>query len=263
MIPNDSLSMVRSTAMTRFRLAPNPGPMSLDGTNSYVLAAPGSSGTVVVDPGPLNEEHLRQLTRCGSVELILITHRHADHTAGAARMSDMTGAPVRAMDPYHCHGGKPLVDGEVIDSAGVEIRVLATPGHTSDSVCFHLPQDGVHGAVLTGDTILGVGTTVLDYPDGTLGDYLDSLDRLESLGSATVLPAHGPMLPALAAVVRAYRAHRHDRLQQIRSALEELGLGASAQEVADVVYAGVNPAVRAAAELSVAAQLDFLRARYR
>ena len=159
----------------------------------------------------------------------------------------------------HCHGGAPLADGEVIHAAGTEIRVVATPGHTSDSVCFHLPQDGSRGSVLTGDTVLGLGTTVLDYPDGTLGDYLASLDRLERLGPATVLPAHGPMLPALDTIVRAYRDHREDRLGQIRSALENLGSGAEVTEVADAVYAAVDPAVRPAAELSVAAQLHYLR----
>jgi glyoxylase-like metal-dependent hydrolase (beta-lactamase superfamily II) len=103
------------------------------------------------------------------------------------RFHELTGAPVRAADPVQCHGGEPLRAGEVIQAAGVEIRVLATPGHTSDSVCFHLPGDGPDGSVLTGDTILGRGTTVLDYPDGRLGDYLSSLDTLESLG-----PSRGP-----------------------------------------------------------------------
>ncbi len=259
MIQDDARAPVRSTELTRFRLAPNPGPMSLHGTNSYVIAAPGSPGVVIVDPGPLDEEHLRELTQFGVVELILITHRHADHTAAAARFAELTGAPVRAADPAHCHGGEPLREGEVLHAAGVEIRVLATPGHTSDSVCFHLPGDGSHGAVLTGDTILGLGTTVLDYPDGTLGDYLASLDRLESLGPATVLPAHGPILPALDSIVRAYRDHRNDRLGQIRTALHELGEDAGVREVADLVYAAVDPSVRPAAELSVAAQLDYLR----
>lgn len=259
MIPEDSSNVVRSTELTRFRLAPNPGPMSLHGTNSYVIAAPGAAATVVVDPGPLDGQHLQELADAGPVELILITHRHADHTAAAARFAEITGAPVRAADPAHCHGGRPLQDGEVLHAAGVEIRVLATPGHTSDSVCFHLPHDGPHGSVLTGDTILGLGTTVLDYPDGTLADYLASLDRLEPLGTATVLPAHGPMLPALNEVVRAYRDHRQDRLAQIRSALADLGAGAGVEDVADAVYAAVDPAVRPAAELSVAAQLDYLR----
>jgi glyoxylase-like metal-dependent hydrolase (beta-lactamase superfamily II) len=258
-IPEESRDVARSTALTRFRLAPNPGPMSLHGTNSYVIAAPGAAGTVVVDPGPPDEQHLRDLAGAGRVELILLTHRHADHTAAAERFAELTGAPVRAADPAHCHGGSPLRDGEVIHAAGVEIRVLATPGHTSDSVCFHLPGDGARGSVLTGDTILGLGTTVLDYPDGTLGDYLWSLDRLEELGPATVLPAHGPMLPALDKIVRAYRDHRQDRLAQIRSALADLGAGAEVADVADAVYAAVDPAVRPAAELSVAAQLHYLR----
>ncbi|MCU1531340.1 MAG: Zn-dependent hydrolase [Arthrobacter sp.] len=261
MNPESSRSILGSSELTRFRLAPNPGPMSLHGTNSYLIAAPGAAGTVVVDPGPLDEQHLRELAAAGPVELILLTHRHADHSAAAARFAALTGAPVRAADPAHCHAGSPLLDGEILRAAGAELRVLATPGHTSDSVCFHLPQDGPHGSVLTGDTILGLGTTVLDYPDGTLGDYLESLDRLERLGPATVLPGHGPVLPELDGTVRAYREHRQGRLTQIRAALEVLGADASVSEVADAVYDDVEPAVRPAAELSVAAQLEYLRSR--
>ena len=250
----------RSSALTQFILAPNPGPMSLDGTNCYVLRAPGSPSAVVVDPGPLDEDHLQALANAGPVELILVTHRHADHTAGSARLHQLTGAPVRAADPGHCHGGgTPLRDGEVLRAAGLDIRVVATPGHTSDSVCFHLPDDSPQGSVLTGDTILGRGTTMLDYPDGTLGDYLDSLDRLEALGPATVLPAHGPGLPSLEAIVRAYRDHRRERLDQIRAALDRLGRDAAVGDVADAVYSDVGPSVRRAAEMSVAAQLDYLR----
>lgn len=257
--------IVRSSELTRFRLAPNAGPMSLAGTNSYLIGAPGAAGSVAVDPGPPDEPHLQALAAEGRIELILITHRHADHTAAAARFAKLTGAPVRAADPAHCHGGAPLTDGESVLAAGVDIRVLATPGHTSDSVCFHLPHDGPHGSVLTGDTILGTGTTVLDYPDGTLADYLASLDRLERLGPATVLPAHGPVLPALDEVVRAYRDHRLGRLEQVRAALRAIGAdagagaGADVGDVTDAVYADVDPAVRRAAELSVAAQLDYLR----
>ncbi|MDR7157915.1 MBL fold metallo-hydrolase [Arthrobacter sp. BE255] len=250
----------RSSALTRFVLAPNPGPMSLDGTNSYVLQAAGNPSAVVVDPGPLDETHLQSLAGAGPVELILVTHRHADHTAGSARLHRLTGAPVRGADPVHCHGGgAPLQDGEVIRAAGLEVRVLATPGHTSDSVCFHLPDDGGDGSVLTGDTILGRGTTMLDFPDGTLGDYLASLDKLEALGAATVLPAHGPVLPSLEAIVRAYRDHRLERLDQIRAALDRLGRDAAVGDVTDAVYADVGHSVRRAAEMSVAAQLNYLR----
>ncbi|TDK25869.1 MBL fold metallo-hydrolase [Arthrobacter crusticola] len=232
--------------------------MSLEGTNSYLIGADGSAGAAVVDPGPLDEQHLEVLA-AGPVELILITHRHADHTAGAARLHELTGAPVRAADPKHCIEAQPLGDGEVLLVAGTEMRVVATPGHTSDSVCFHLPFDGPAGSVLTGDTILGRGTTMLDHPDGRLGDYLSSLNRLGLLGPATVLPAHGPVLPALDSVVRAYRAHRLDRLAQIRSAVTRLGPEAGVGQIADAVYADADPSVRRAAESSVAAQLEYLR----
>ncbi len=257
--PTGGSSLQRSSALTRFRLAPNPGPMSLEGTNSYVIGAPGSGTSAVVDPGPQDEQHLAELAAAGRVELILITHRHADHTEASARFHELTGAPVRAMSPEYCHGGEPLRDGEVINAGEVEIRVLATPGHTSDSVCFHLPDDGPRGSVLTGDTILGRGTTVLDYPDGRLGDYLASLDKLEALGGATLLPAHGPVLPALDGKCREYREHRLQRLAQIRAALEQVGKDATIAQVTDVVYADVDPSVRWAAETSVAAQLEYLR----
>lgn len=259
---NHGDALTRSSPFTRFRLAPNPGPMSLDGTNSYVISSPDADGVVVVDPGPLDDEHLAALQSAGPVELVLITHHHRDHTEASARFHDLTGAPVRAFDPACCHGGNSLADGEVLSGAGVRINVLATPGHTADSVCFHLPDDGLSGSVLTGDTILGRGTTVLSYPDGTLGDYLHSLDALESLGEAAVLPAHGPALPNLGEVTRAYRTHRLERLDQVRAALLTLGLSpvsADVGSVTDRVYADVDPSVRRAAEQSVAAQLHYLR----
>ncbi|WP_146361590.1 MBL fold metallo-hydrolase [Arthrobacter yangruifuii] len=251
--------LVRSSDLTRVRLAPNPGPMSLDGTNSYVVAAPGSGSTVVVDPGPQDEEHLRGLAAAGVVELVLITHRHADHTEASRRFAELTGAPVRAFDPAFCVDGDPLAADELLFAGGVDIRVLAAPGHTSDSVCFWLPDDGANGSILTGDTILGRGTTVLDYPDGTLGDYLATLDRLSELGPATVLPGHGPVQPDLSSLVLTYRDHREERLEQIRAAVETVGPDALAGEVADLVYSDVPANVRAAAELSVAAQLAYLR----
>ncbi len=255
----DSSSLRRSSELTRFRLAPNPGPMSLDGTNSYVIGVQGSGHIAVVDPGPEDEHHLAVLASAGVVEVVLITHRHADHTEASVRFHQITGAPVRAALPEHCHGGEPLMDGEVLMAGGVEIRVVGTPGHTSDSLCFHLPHDGPTGSVLTGDTILGRGTTVLDYPDGRLGDYLASLDKLEALGAATLLPAHGPVLPALDEKCREYREHRELRLDQIREALKNLGQDASIPAVTDAVYPDVAASVRWAAETSVAAQLDYLR----
>ncbi|MEO7007114.1 MAG: MBL fold metallo-hydrolase [Terrimesophilobacter sp.] len=232
--------------------------MTLDGTNSYLLAAPGSRSVVVVDPGPLEDAHLAALA-VTSVELVLLTHRHQDHVESRTAFAALTGAPVRAFDPALCLDAPPLTDGEVITAAGTSIRVVHTPGHTSDSVSFYLADDGPTGSMLTGDTILGRGTTILDFPDGSLGDYLDSLTALRAFGPATVLPAHGPMLPDLVAACDAYLRHRQQRLKQIRDALELLGSNASVSSVTDLVYADAPADVRFAAEASVRAQLAYLR----
>ncbi|MET0966543.1 MAG: MBL fold metallo-hydrolase [Nakamurella sp.] len=249
----------RVTDQAEVILAPNPGPMTLDGTNSYLLAGAGSGQRVVVDPGPDDAGHLAALAGQGAVELILITHRHHDHTDGAPGLARLTGAPVRAQDPAFCIDAAPLTDGETIQAAGLEIGVLATPGHTDDSVCFLLPADGATGSVLTGDTILGRGTTVISPPDGSLGAYLQSLRLLAGLGPRFVLPAHGPQLADLQLVAEQYLAHREQRLAAIRAALVELGSDASVGAVTDLVYTDIDPSVRFAAEHSVAAQLDYLR----
>jgi glyoxylase-like metal-dependent hydrolase (beta-lactamase superfamily II) len=233
-------------------LAPNPGPMTLDGTNTWVLRAPDAEACVVVDPGPLHEEHLAAVAASGPVATILLTHGHADHSEGAARLAELTAAPVRALDPAHRLGDEGLADGDVVAAAGMEIRVTATPGHTSDSLSFVLPD-----AVLTGDTILGRGTTVVAHPDGVLADYLASLRRLRELGDLMVLPGHGPELASAGAAAEQYLAHREQRLEQVRAAV---AAGASsAREVVEVVYADVDPVLWPAAELSVRAQLAFLR----
>lgn len=253
--------------------ADNPGPMSLDGTRSYVLRAPGAAGCVVVDPGPDLDEHLDALAAAGPVELVLITHRHPDHTAGSAGLRERTGAPVRARDPEFCLGGEPLHGGDVLEVAGLRIEVLATPGHTRDSVSFVVSgpaaASDAETVVLTGDTVLGKGTTVIAEPDGSLHDYFGSLDLLESAGDGVLgLPAHGEPIGDLAAAVRVYRAHRIERLEQIRRALSRLGVaddggGAEISELTEsvvgIVYADVDPGVRDAARQSVTAQLSYLR----
>ncbi|GFG62479.1 hypothetical protein MMUR_66150 [Mycolicibacterium murale] len=133
--------------------------------------------------------------------------------------------------------------------------MLATPGHTADSVSFL-----VDGAVLTADTVLGRGTTVIDTEDGSLREYLDSLRRLRGLGKLRVLPGHGPDLDDLEAVSDMYLAHRQERLDQVRGALRELGDDASARQVVEHVYTDVDQKLWEAAEKSVQAQLDYLRA---
>jgi glyoxylase-like metal-dependent hydrolase (beta-lactamase superfamily II) len=234
-------------------LAPNPGPMTLDGTNTWVLRAPGSEGAVVVDPGPLHEAHLAAVAAQGPVELVVLTHGHFDHSEGAARFAELTGAKVRALDPRHRLGEEGLVDGDVIEAAGLEIRVAHTPGHSSVSLCFLRPD-----AVLTGDTILGRGTTVVAHPDGVLRDYLESLKRLRDLGDVTVLPGHGPELPHAGDAAQHYLDHREQRLEQVRAALAQ---GATtAREVVEIVYVDVDRVLWGAAEMSVRAQLDYLAA---
>src|SRR5699024_7672099 len=178
-------------------LCHNPGLMELDGTNTWILRAPGSESAVVVDPGPDDRDHLERVAAQGPVATTIVTHRHHDHTGGVDSFRTLTGSDVHAVTAEHRRGdGGPLADGSVVEAARVRLRVLATPGHTADSVSLIVEPDAHHGgAVLTGDTILGRGTTVIDPQDGSLGDYLGSLERLIAEGDAgaglVCLPAHG------------------------------------------------------------------------
>ena len=247
------MSSVRQvTATAAVLLAPNPGPMTLEGTNTWVLREPGHRGCIVVDPGPLHEGHLQAVAACGPVDVIVLTHGHADHSEGAARFAELTGASVHALDPQHRHGGEGLWEGDAVVGGGLELRVLATPGHTADSLSFVLP-----GAVLTGDTVLGRGTTVIAHPDGVLHDYLGSLRRLQALGEVTVLPGHGPDLPHAGLAAENYLRHREQRLVDIRAALAAGAV--TAQDVVATVYAEVDRALWPAATLSVLAQLAYLQ----
>jgi glyoxylase-like metal-dependent hydrolase (beta-lactamase superfamily II) len=253
----DGFRIPRATCL----LAPNPSPMTLDGTNTWVIAEPGSPSVVVVDPGPQDEGHLRRVLAeavAGDrrVGRILLTHGHSDHAAGAARFAELSGAPVQAADPAGRLGAEGLADGDVITAAGCELRVVATPGHSADSVSLLLPADG---ALFTGDTVLGRGTTVIAR-DGNLGDYLRSLDQLRALAEAAelrlLLPGHGPTLTDPIGILDSYLAHRAERLDQVRSAL---AAGATTPaEIVAMIYTDVDRSVWPAAEWSVRAQLDYL-----
>jgi glyoxylase-like metal-dependent hydrolase (beta-lactamase superfamily II) len=245
-------------------LAPNPSPMTLDGTNTWLIAEPGSSSVVVVDPGPEGEGHLRRVhaeATAGDrrVAKILLTHGHSDHSAGAARLAELTGAPVQAADPAHRLGSEGLADGDVVTAAGCELRVMAAPGHSADSVCLLLAADGV---LFTGDTVLGRGTTVIGT-DGNLGDYLRTLGQLRDLtearGVSLLLPGHGPMLADPLGTLDYYLSHREERLDQVRSAL---AAGAKTPaEIVAMIYTDVDKSLWPAAEWSVRAQLDYLASR--
>ena len=256
-------------------LAPNPGPMTLDGTNTWVLLAPAGDRALVVDPGPLDEGHLARVlqavrSRGAEVSEVLLTHGHLDHSEGAARFAELAGigaggssgsaVPVRALDPAYRLGSEGLGEGDVVRAGDLVLRVVGTPGHTSDSLSFLLPAEG---AVLTGDTVLGRGSTVVAYPDGRLAAYLESLERLRDLaevGAVTsIWPGHGPVLPDAIAAIEGYQEHRAARLEQVR---EAVAAGAQTpRAVVEQVYADVDPALWPAAELSVRAQLDYLTER--
>lgn len=248
------------TANAHCLLQGNPGPMTLDGTNTWVLLAPGSSEAIVIDPGEDELAHQQRVVdhvagMGARVTRIVLTHGHLDHSEGAPRLARLTGAPVQAVGQGH----DDLSDGDVLRAGGLEVRVVATPGHTSDSVSFALAGDH---ALLTGDTVLGRGTTMVAHPDGELAAYLDSLERIKALtgdGEVTsILPGHGPTVPDAAAMVDFYRVHRRERLEQVRAALADGA--ADADAVVATVYADVDRSVWPAARMSVLAQMRYLGA---
>jgi glyoxylase-like metal-dependent hydrolase (beta-lactamase superfamily II) len=244
------------TDRARCVLAPNPSPMTLDGTNTWVLREPGAERSIVIDPGPEHDGHLRRVASyAGRVAVVLLTHGHPDHAEGARRFAALAGGvPVRALDPAHRLGEEGLAEGDVVALDGLELRVMQTPGHTPDSLTFWLPADG---AMLTGDTVLGRGTTVVHR----LGDYLASLDRLRAMaeGTQVILPGHGGRLDDPVGALDYYIGHRRERLQQVEDAL---AAGArTAREVVERVYADVDRALWPVAEASVRAQLEYLTER--
>ncbi|WP_245627297.1 MBL fold metallo-hydrolase [Kribbia dieselivorans] len=239
----------------------NPGPMTLDGTNTWVLLAPGASEAIVIDPGEDERAHQQRIvdhvTALGArVGQIVLSHGHFDHSGGVPNLVELTGAPVRAVGRGHDDIG----DGDRILAPGIELRAVTTPGHTTDSVSFVLEADH---ALFSGDTVLGRGTTVVAHPDGDLEHYLASLDRLHELtgrGPVTsILPGHGPTIFEAEAMVAFYRVHRDERLQQVRDALAGGARGLEA--VLAIVYHDVPPQVLPAARLSLMAQLTYLKAR--
>jgi glyoxylase-like metal-dependent hydrolase (beta-lactamase superfamily II) len=245
--------------------------MTLDGTNTWVLRAPGSSRSVVVDPGPPDPGHLDAVvSAAGEVAVVLLTHHHLDHSEAARAFAERVGCGVRALDPAYRLGSEGLGEGDVVAVDDLEVHVVATPGHTADSLSFVIPSERT---VLTGDTVLGRGTTVVAHPDGRLGAYLDSLDRLHALAEAheitSIWPGHGPVIESALPVLDHYLAHRHERLDQVRDALRALHADARdgvpldhdtiPRRIVEIVYADVDPVLWPAAELSVRAQLDYLR----
>jgi glyoxylase-like metal-dependent hydrolase (beta-lactamase superfamily II) len=262
-------------ARGRCVLAPNPGLMTLDGTNTWVLREPGAERSIVVDPGPVIDSHLDAVAEvAGQVEFVLLTHHHLDHSEAARGFAERMGCGVRALDPELCWRSEPVVDTERLSVGGLSAEVIATPGHTSDSISLLLTDDR---ALLTGDMVLGRGTTVVVHPDGVLASYFNSLERMRSLVTdtrvASLWPAHGPVLPDAAGVLDYYLLHRRERLAQVEAALDRLGLHHTdlppdvaehetlPRQVVEIVYQDVDEVLWGAAESSVRAQLAYLAAR--
>jgi len=227
-------------------LAPNPGVRELEGTNTWIV---GGSPSIVIDPGPEHEGHLREVERtAGRVGAIVLTHDHPDHAPGAPRLASLTGAPVHAARP--AQGWERLRDGQVIAAGEAGLTVIATPGHTPDHVAFFSSGSG---ALFTGDAVLGRGTSVVDPPEGDLLAYLQSLRRMRELAPRTIYPGHGPVVLQAIAKLDEYLEHRAMREQQVLDALAE---GArSPEELVAEIYADYPPEVHELAARSVLAHL--------
>jgi glyoxylase-like metal-dependent hydrolase (beta-lactamase superfamily II) len=242
-------------------LAPNPGLMSLDGTNTYIVGAPGAAEAAIVDPGPADSEHFDRvdtaLTRLGArCRWILVTHHHIDHAEAALPWAARFAATVAAGSTMVAGpGGRLLADGDQVELPGTSVGVVATPGHCRDHLAFRLES----GTVLVGDHILGRGTSVITYPEGDLLAYLDSLRRVHDLGPDALYPGHGPeMRDDPSAVIEYYLAHRRFREQQILAALRDGPV--EIPGLVERVYAGTDRRLLGAAEQSARAALEKMRA---
>lgn len=231
--------------LVRVVVADNPGPLTGPGTNSYLV---GRERLAAIDPGPEDEAHRRALLAAvggGTITHILLTHHHADHAGGAKTLARETGA--RVLD------WRILRDGELVEDAEWRLEAVATPGHTRDHLCFALCDAGV---LFSGDHVMGWSTSMIAWPDGRMGDYLASLDRLLARPETLYLPGHGAPVADGHARVRALRDHRKAREEAILAALR--AGEASVPGIVRAVYEPLEGRLLQAAELSVLAHLDHL-----
>lgn len=240
-------------------VAGNPGPLTLDGTRTYLL---GARRPVVIDPGPAGPgcaERLVAVLAEGEVEAVCLTHAHPDHAGCAVEAAGALRAPLLAGERTLRRlsvAGRALADGEEVpvDGGQSRLRALATPGHSSD----HMGYLWLPGRQLfTGDLVLGEGSSVVAHPDGSVAEYLVSLARLTALRPSRILPGHGPPVDAAAAKLEQYRRHRLERAAQVLEAVREGA--ASVDEVRWRVYGELPEPLARAARLSILAHLSHLR----
>ena len=263
-------------------LCPNPSPMTEAGTNAYVLHDAGAA--LIVDPGPADPGHLdalRTAARGFDVAAVLVTHAHRDHSPGARPLADALGVPVLAFGPPEAgrteamrgwaarglEGGEgvevgfrpdhALADGASVPFGGTALRAIWTPGHMASHLSFAWPDRGL---TLTGDTVMGWASTMISPPDGDVGQFLGSMERLAGLGRRIALPGHGAPVADLAARCHALRDHRLDREAALLAALRR---PATIATLTAELYADTPPALHPAAARNVLAHLLHLHARER
>jgi len=257
--------------------APNPGVMTGPGTNSYLVGDP-NTGYIAIDPGPADDAHLQRLWLAagGQLKAIVCTHSHPDHSPGAAPLQALCAhkPPIlglaskpTARANSRFTPDRELADGEklVLQGSGVDgeithtLRVLHTPGHAANHLCLVLEEDGL---LFSGDHVLNGSTTVIDPPDGHMGDYLDSLDKLAAAcvsgGIEFILPAHGHVLGFAHQAITHLKAHRLRRETKIAAAIQALPQG-SLQEWVEKAYDDVPPRLWPVAARSLQAHVDHIR----
>ncbi len=236
--------------MLRSVLAPNRSALTLEGTRAFLV---GQERVVVIDPGVADEAHLEAIAGqvgAGRVTGVAVTHGHEDHAAGADELGVRFGAPVVMV------GRGTLRDGDRLETDAGDLVVVATPGHTADHVAFHWEADR---AVFCGDLMMGGQETALvAAPEGRLGPYLDSLERIRRLRPRVIHPAHGPSFREPEAAITSYRRHRQERLRQVLDAVR--GGGADYGELMVAVYGReLDPALGAAATGAIKAYVEYLQ----
>ena len=227
--------------------APNPGPLTLSGTQTYLLGE-----TAVLDPGPDIASHIAAIREAmPRLDTIVITHRHGDHAPAAVPLKHATGAKIIAPRGVlqETDVDQRVFGGELLPIGDETLEVLATPGHTNEHVCYLTK----HGDLFTGDTVLGEGTTAIFPPDGNMADYLRSLELLRSRGPKRIYPAHGPIREDAVALIDEYIAHRLERERQVLDAIAAGDTTLAA--IRARIYPALDPRLHQPAEVQITAHL--------